>query len=129
LNLSVKSVWNDRKVEDIIGNLLRAGVILSATIVFLGAVIYLFRHGSSPASYRVFQGEPSELRQPRGIVHGAFAFSSRGIMQLGILLLIATPILRVAFSVFAFIAERDRMYVIFTLIVLSVLLYSVIGTG
>jgi uncharacterized membrane protein len=59
----------------------------------------------------------------------AFAFSSRGIMQLGILLLIATPIFRVAFSVFAFLAEKDRMYVIFTLIVLCVLLYSVIGTG
>ena len=125
----VPSAWTDRKVEDIIGNLLRAGVILSATVVFLGAVIYLIRHGGSPASYHVFRGEPTELRQPGGIIHGAIAFSSRGIMQLGILLLIATPILRVAFSVFAFLAEHDRMYVIFTLIVLSVLLYSVIGTG
>jgi uncharacterized membrane protein len=123
------SDWTDQKVENIIGNLLRAGVILAATVVFVGAVIYLFRHGGSPASYRVFQGEPSELRQPGGIIHGAFAFSSRGIMQLGILLLIATPIFRVAFSVFAFLAEKDRMYVIFTLIVLCVLLYSVIGTG
>jgi uncharacterized membrane protein len=129
LNLSPQSAWTDRKVEDIIGNLLRAGVILSATVVFVGAVIYLLRHGTSPASYRVFQGEPRELRQPGGIVHGAFAFSSRGIMQLGILLLIATPVLRVAFSVFAFLAEGDRMYVMFTLIVLSVLLYSVIGTA
>jgi len=124
-----QEAWNDRKVEDIIGNLLRAGVILAATVVFLGAIIYLVRHGSSPASYRVFQGEPSELRQPRRIVHGAFAFSSRGIIQLGLLLLIATPILRVAFSVFAFAAEKDRMYVTFTLIVLAVLLYSVMGTG
>ena len=126
---SVQKAWNDRKVEDIIGNLLRAGVVFSATVVLLGAIIYLVRHGSSPASYRVFQGEPSELRQPRGIIHGAFAFSSRGIIQLGLLLLIATPILRVAFSVFAFALEKDRMYVIFTLIVLSVLLYSVIGSG
>lgn len=127
--MPVQESWNDRKVEDIIGNLLRAGVILAATVVFLGAVVYLVRHGNSPASYRVFQGEPKELRQPGGIVHGAFAFSSRGIIQLGLLLLIATPILRVAFSVFAFAAEKDRMYVVFTLVVLAVLLYSVVGTG
>jgi len=125
----IQKAWNDRKVEDIIGNLLRAGVVFSATVVLLGAIIYLLRHGSSPASYRVFQGEPSELRQPRGIIHGAFAFSSRGIIQLGLLFLIATPVLRVAFSVFAFALEKDRMYVVFTLIVLSVLLYSVIGSG
>jgi uncharacterized membrane protein len=121
--------WNDRKIEDILGNLLRAGVILAASVVFFGAIIYLVRHGGSSASYHVFQGEPGELRRPRSIVHGAFAFSSRGIIQLGVLLLIATPILRVAFSVFAFAVEKDRMYVIFTLIVLGVLLYSVIGTG
>ena len=127
--MSLQNVWNDRKVENIIGTLLRFGVVLAATVVMLGAIIYLVRHGSSPASYQVFQGEPSELRQPRGIVHGAFAFSSRGIIQLGLLLLIATPIFRVAFSVFAFALEKDRMYVVFTLIVLTVLLYSVIGTG
>jgi len=125
----IQKAWNDRKVEDIIGNLLRAGVVFSATVVLLGAIIYLLRHGSSPANYRVFQGEPSELRQPRGIIHGAFAFSSRGIIQLGLLFLIATPVLRVAFSVFAFALEKDRMYVVFTLIVLSVLIYSVIGSG
>ena len=123
------SAWNDRKVEDIIGNLLRAGVVLAAAVVFLGAAAYLVRHGGTPANYRVFQGEPSELRQPKGIIHGAFAFSSRGVIQLGLLLLIATPIFRVAFSVFAFAAEKDRMYVIFTLIVLGVLLYSVMGSG
>jgi uncharacterized membrane protein len=127
--LTGPQAWNDRRVEDIIGNLLRVGVVLAASVVFIGAVIYLVRHGGAPANYRVFQSEPTELRQPRGIVHGAFALSSRGIIQLGLLLLIATPILRVAFSVFAFAAEKDRMYMIFTMIVLSILLYSVMGTG
>jgi uncharacterized membrane protein len=53
----------------------------------------------------------------------------RGWIQLGLLLLIATPIARVVFSVAGFILERDRLYVTFTLIVLAVLLYSLLGSG
>ncbi len=119
--------WTDRKVEDIIGNLLRTGVIISAGVVFAGAIVYLARHGSSPADYRIFQGEPADLRHIKGIVSSAFSFSGRGIIQLGLLLLIATPIARVAFSIFAFAAERDRMYVGFASLVLAILLYSLLG--
>jgi uncharacterized membrane protein len=119
--------WTDTRVENIIGNLLRAGVMLSAGIVMLGAVIHLIRHGLSPADYRVFQGEPSELRGVRGILHGSLTLSGRGIIQLGLLILIATPVARVAFSMFGFAAEKDRMYVGFTAIVLIVLLYGLFG--
>jgi uncharacterized membrane protein len=53
----------------------------------------------------------------------------RGLIQLGLLFLIATPIARVAFSIVGFAIERDRMYVVFTLIVLAILLYSLLGSG
>ena len=49
------------------------------------------------------------------------------MIQLGLLVLIATPIARVAFSLVAFALQRDRIYVIVTLIVLAVLLYSLTG--
>ena len=120
--------WNDRRVEGIIGSMLRAGVLLSASVVLCGATIYLARHGDSPANYRTFRGEPRELKSAVGILHYAFAFRGRGIIQLGLLLLIATPVARVAFSIFGFAAEGDRMYVAFTLIVLTVLLYSLFGS-
>jgi len=116
--------WTDRRVEDVIGNLLRAGVLLSALVVWSGAVIYLIRHRHDPADYRVFHGEPTDLRHIHGILHDSIALHGRGIIQLGLLLLIATPIARVAFSVFGFAEERDWMYVGFTLIVLLILLYS-----
>jgi len=120
--------WYEEQVENTIAQLLRGGVLLAALVVILGAVLYL---GSSPlahVSYRTFQGEPEHLKSVHGIVRSAFAGQSRSIMQLGLLLLIATPIARVIFSVFAFAIEGDRMYVIFTLIVLSVLLYSLFGS-
>ena len=123
--------WRDRRIEVILGNLLRTGVLLSAAVVLLGASIYLSRHAHDPADYRVFRGEPSEYRTIRGVIQSLIVGRGRGqgLIQLGLLLLIATPIARVAFSVVGFAIERDRMYVVFTLIVLAVLLYSFLGSG
>ena len=79
--------------------------------------------------FRVFRGEPADLRGVRGIIRDTVALRGRGIIQLGLLLLIATPVARVAFSIFGFAEERDRMYVVFTLIVFSILLYSLVGSA
>jgi uncharacterized membrane protein len=125
--LALKEVWTDQKIEDIIGNLLRVGVGMAAAVVFAGAAIYLVRHGTGHANYRVFHGQPSDLRSLRGIIHAALSLRARGIMQLGLVLLIATPVARVAFSVVAFAVEGDRMYVVFTLIVLAILSFSLAG--
>ncbi|HXP17482.1 MAG TPA: DUF1634 domain-containing protein [Terriglobales bacterium] len=122
-------LWSDREVEDLVGNLLRAGVILSAAVVLTGAVVYLARHGTQAADYRVFHGERGELRTIRGVLHAALSFQGRGIIQLGLLLLIATPVARVALSIVGFAAERDRMYVGFASLVLIILLYSLFGTS
>jgi uncharacterized membrane protein len=121
--------WSDQNVEDLVGNLLRAGVLLSAVVVFAGAVVYLARHGTEPANYRVFRGEPGELRTIPGVLHETLSFQGRGIIQLGLLLLIATPVARVALAMVGFTAERDWMYVGFASIVLVILLYSLFGSS
>lgn len=119
--------WTDQNIEEWIGNLLRVGVTLAATVVLFGAGIYLARHGRETPHYRVFRGEPADLRTISGIAKAALAVQGRGLIQLGLLLLIATPVARVAFSVAAFAIERDRLYVVVTLIVLAVLMYSLAG--
>ena len=119
---------NDERVEGLIANLLRAGVLIAALVVIGGAVPYLGLHPRSHVTYRTFHGEPENLKSVHGIIGSAFSGDLRGIMQLGLLLLIATPIARVMFSAVAFGMERDRMYVGFTLLVLSVLLYSLFGS-
>jgi uncharacterized membrane protein len=121
--------WRDRRIEVILGNLLRTGVLLSAAVVLCGAGIYLARHAHEPANYRVFRGEPSDLRTISGVLHSIVHEGGRSLIQLGLLLLIATPIARVVLSIVGFTLERDRMYVAFTLIVLAVLLYSLLGSG
>jgi uncharacterized membrane protein len=125
--MAIAQKWTDQKVEGIIGTLLRTGVLLSAAVVLVGAAIFLVRHGGSSADFRVFKGEPTDLRSVHGIAQRAAHLSGRGIIQLGLLLLIATPVARVAFAIYGFAAEGDRMYVGFTALVLLVLLYSLAG--
>jgi uncharacterized membrane protein len=116
---------SDEHVEQIIGNLLRVGVILSAVVVALGGVIYLARNGSNPAQAQLeADAAAAKPRQVLDIVRGASEWRGRSIIELGLLLLIATPIARVLFSVFAFGAQRDYVYVLITLLVLAILLYS-----
>jgi uncharacterized membrane protein len=123
------SRWNDQRIELMIGNLLRAGVLLSAAVISLGGILYLARHGHATADYRTFQGELSPLRTLTGIFHDALHLSGRAIIQLGLLLLIATPIARVIFSAITFARQRDYLYVAFTLVVLAVLTCSLLGAS
>lgn len=123
------SSWDDSRIEVIIGTLLRSGVILAAAVVLFGAVLYLARHGHEIPNYAAFHGEPDSLRNPAEIFQAVGHMSARAIIQLGLLLLIATPVARVIFSAIAFAIERDAMYVAITLIVLAVLLYSLLGSS
>jgi uncharacterized membrane protein len=118
--------WTDEKLEILVGRLLQTGVFLSAAVVFLGAIIYLFRHGLEPMNLGAFRGEPAEFRTIRGIFSAVRAVRGRGIIQLGLLLLIATPIARVILSIFGFAKERDRLYVTLTAVVFVILLYSLL---
>jgi uncharacterized membrane protein len=120
--------WDDLRIEVIIGGLLRTGVILAAVVVLFGAVIYLAHHGPDAVNYGTFHGAPAALRSIAGIIHGAVGIRGEAIIQLGLLILIATPVARVAFSAVAFAIERDYLYVWITLFVLAVLLYSLLGS-
>jgi uncharacterized membrane protein len=105
-------------------------VLLAGAVVLLGGAVYLIRHATEPVpSYREFHGVPEEYRHVSTIVASTAAFSGRGIIQLGLLILIATPIARVVFSVFAFAAQRDYTYVAVTVIVLAVLVYGLLSGG
>jgi uncharacterized membrane protein len=121
--------FDDQRIEIIIGMLLRTGVILAAAVVSVGAILYLVQNGRNTTHYASFHSEPERLKSPSDIFHGAIALDPREIIQLGLLLLIATPVARVIFSAIAFAIERDYMYVVITLIVLGILLYSLFGSA
>lgn len=119
----------DQKVEHIMGALLQTGVLLSILVALLGMALYLGRDGRHVADFRVFRGEPFDLREAPAIVSAAFLGHREAIIQLGVLILIATPIARVLLSLAAFALQRDRTYVVVTLVVLVVLLSGLFGVG
>ena len=119
----------DQILERIIANLLRTGVVLSALVVLLGGVCYLIRHGNEPANYRTFQAAAAQYRSVPGVLGGVAQRNCRAVIQLGLLLLIATPVARVGFSLVAFGMEKDRIYVVITAIVLAILWCSWMWPG
>jgi uncharacterized membrane protein len=114
----------DLKMDLAISRMLRAGVSLAAFVVLIGWILYLLRaHGVEP-DYRHFHGVPSPADRFAPVFTGIRHLDSRSIIRLGILLLIATPIMRVAFCLYSFAAQKDKIYVVISGIVLTVLLYS-----
>lgn len=121
--------WSDEHVELFIGNLLRWGVVLAAAVTAIGGLIYLALHGGSVADYRAFHGQPHALTSVGAVAKNAYNRDPKAIIQLGLLLLIATPIARVALSLLAFVKQHDHTYIVVTTIVLGLLLYSLTGAG
>jgi uncharacterized membrane protein len=120
------STQSDDTIELALGHLLRAGVLLAASVVLAGGIVFLARHHGASAGYGTFNGEPEDLRSIRGILAGTARGHGRSVIQLGVLLLVATPIARVVFSAAAFAKQRDWLYVGLTAIVLCLLLFSLV---
>jgi uncharacterized membrane protein len=115
---------SDHAVEQIVGRLLQLGVFTAAAVAIVGAILVLIQHGSASPAFADFHAAPPYLSSIAGILRGVREMRSEAVVQLGIVLLIATPILRVAFTLVAFVLQRDRVYVAITTLVLALLLYG-----
>ena len=114
----------DLRLETIISALLRTGVVASAAVVLLGGICFLSKHGHEEPDYRTFHTADASYRSISGLIEAAGPSDCRAVIQLGLLLLILTPIARVAFSLIGFGLERDRTYVVLTSVVLVILIYG-----
>lgn len=117
----------EHRFEVALGWILRGGALFASLVVAVGGAIYLARHGAQVRDYSTFTGEPEGFTSLQGIFGQVAALRGQGIIQLGLVALIATPILRVVFSIFMFSRQRDWFYVGVTLIVLAVLSYGMTG--
>jgi len=117
-----------RKVEIFISNVLRAGVVISFLVILAGMILTLAHHPdastTSPEFHRLTQAETEVPTSFSDLFSGVLALKGRAVVMFGALLLITTPVIRVAISIFAFVYQRDRTYVIITSIVLVLLLAS-----
>ncbi len=113
-------------VEQMVGNLLRIGVLIAAAVTIVGGIAFMIHHGSLVPDHSVFRGQPEMLSTLTGVVAGALALEPAAIVQLGIVLLIATPVARVLLTLIAFAIQRDWMYVLISAVVLALLTYSLV---
>jgi len=118
-------------IERLISFTLRAGVLLSITIIVIGVTITFVHHRdyfhSRPALGELTNAEATYPHSLGDVLRGVAEGRGQAIVMAGILLLIATPIVRVAISVVLFAAKRDWLFASITLIVLILLLYSLLS--
>lgn len=115
---------SDTDIERMMGRLLQGGVLLAGLVMVVGGALFLSRHGAETPQYSPFHGVPPEFRSPAAIVRGVGSGRARSIIQLGALLMIATPVMRVAFAIYAFARERDWLYMAISAVVLALLAYA-----
>ena len=119
----------DKQLESAIANMLRFGVVLAAIVVFIGALMYLHHPLMAPPDYSHFHATPTSLRTAAGVLRGALQLDAKSVIQLGILILIATPVARVVFCIIGFARQRDGLYIGVSTTVLIILTYSLFRGG
>lgn len=115
------------RFEGTMGLLLRTGVFVAAAFVLVGGIVYLFQLGAARPHYQDFRSTPNDFRTVAGIARLLLSFRGEGIILAGVIILIATPVFRVIYALIGFLKLRDRLYVLVSLIVLAVLLFSLFG--
>ena len=116
----------DKKMDIVIGHMLRTGVTIAAVVVLTGWMLMVTRVTGPAPGYHHFHGVPAPVLKIAPVLDGVRQLQSASIIQLGILLLVLTPIFRVVFCVFGFAAKRDPLYVTVSAVVLTILVYSLV---
>ena len=119
-------------MNDAIGKILRYGVILSSAVLIAGLALLLVAPppgapGSLEGVLAVHFGQPT--LDPSTLIAGVANASPISILQLGALILLATPLARVGASVLLFLRDGDMLYVGITLLVLAILLLAIFVVG
>ena len=120
----MKKAFTDLDLNRSVGNLLRLGVILSVTTSIIG-FIKLFTEGfEMPKSYKLLNTATTSEKVWGQFWHSLLNLEGLAIIQLGILMLIFTPLMRIVFALIGYFKEKDYTYVIISFIVLTIMVIS-----
>jgi uncharacterized membrane protein len=125
-----KDVLNKAGIKEMrtwISLILRTGVIVSVILLLMGAILFVIQHPGTVFSFKSFEGEPDRLREVSSVFSEALQLKSRAVIQLGVIILISTPVFRVLFSFIEFLLHKDWRFVLITAIVIVTLFYSLIS--
>ena len=118
----------DEQIQNTLAQVMVSGVLVAAAIMGAGLIWFLATHEGLPTGDHIFSGEPKYFENPVGMFRRAFepreVGHRRSVVMIGVVLLLINPVVRVAFAVFGFAAQKDRLYSCISLLVLAVLLFS-----
>lgn len=123
----------ERDMQLLIGNTLRRGVTLACVIALAGGLIYLWKHGSEPMKdyssfdYHALPAGAETYTTLSGILDGVAHFTAAGWIQLGVIALLLTPVMRVLLSLCDFVLQRDWLYAAISAVVLAVIVCNSLG--
>jgi uncharacterized membrane protein len=120
------TAWTETELDIRMGRLLQWGITLAACVMLIGAAVFLFHYAKTLPSYRTFRGGTSRLQSLHGILGQAIRGDGSGLIQLAVVLIIATPVARVIFAAYAFFRQRDWLYAVISMTVLSLLIYGLV---
>ena len=114
----------EERLRGLLAKIMLWGVVLAAAVMLVGLAIFLFHHaGQRPGDHK-FTGEPADLRHPAAIFRQALRGNDDCLIQVGVLLLLCNPLVRVGLAAFGYAAARDRLYAAIAFVVLGVLAVS-----
>lgn len=116
----------DKDIQQVIGHLLRYGIWTALTVACIGGMIYIFRHSTETVNYsRFIEKDEDIFHIVSAAVSGMLQWKGRSIILIGVLLLFLTPVLRLVFSLVAFLFEKDYLYVGITALVILIISFSI----
>ena len=121
--------YGDRPMELWISRVLLFGVVLSGAIIFAGLALFLAKGSASGESLSDLVDQQKMALDFGAVLRGIGRADGKSLIQVGLFVLILTPISRVAMSLFFFLRERDRVFVAITAVVLCILLGGLIGSA
>jgi len=107
---------NVRKINALVHQLLIVGLAAAAVLMVAGVLLGLFTG----------QGLPDAMVPLSNLLAELARFNPAAFISLGLLALLATPILRVAGSIVGFAIERDWRYALITTVVLIIVILSIV---
>lgn len=124
--MNQKDLMRDSTLDLILSRVLMWGMILAIVTTVIGGVLLLRQQGTDIVNHSIFKGEPADLTHVSTIILEAFRGDALSIIQLGLLLMIITPVARILSCLIIFAYQRDRLYVVLSGFVFAVLVFSLI---
>ncbi|HUI01596.1 MAG TPA: DUF1634 domain-containing protein [Nitrososphaerales archaeon] len=128
----MKDRVGDDELGDVVGAILRYGVLLSSVVFAAGVLLFVANPpagASTSIQAAVGAGLGRPTLSPSSIIGGLAAGNGLSVLEVATMVLIATPVVRVSASVVLFLRERDMLYAGITALVLFMLVLGIVVIG